>query len=467
MYKAIEFNLDHSNVHLAQALIANLNSQNQIALARHATAIKINGNLHCNSANLCFLNPCSKLVALSSGCTIEDIASKDSRHLNANKKTNDSVKNWAEQLDNFISQHQVESETTNVPRILCALTYEAGTTFESISMLAPETELALALCYQEVIIIPDEADRRAILVSFDANLQSLNSLTAWLSDLCSSFVQNEENCKETLKFVQEFKGQLYAQKVEQIKESICAGDVYQVNFTQRIKVSAGFDIAKKLKDVFLTSKPNHAFAIKTNPDRFILSASPELFLKREGNIVISEPIKGTIARSIDPEVDASALTELMNSSKDHAELAMIVDLLRNDLGRCAEVGGVKVTKECEILTLPYVHHLYSQISAEIPSKTLLSELLRATFPSGSITGAPKIAAMKMISQMERSARGYYCGAIGYLCSHTEFTLNVAIRSGEVLGDTFVFGVGGGVVYDSLGESEYAECMAKARIFLGN
>ena len=194
----------------------------------------------------------------------------------------------------------------------------------------------------------------------------------------------------------------------------------------------------------------------------ILSASPELFLRLRTGRAISRPIKGTRARSSEAALDASAREELLHSEKDRAELTMIIDLVRNDLGKVCVPGGVHVPEPYGRETHPTVHHLVATVEGRLAEGRTWADLLQAAFPGGSITGAPKIRAMQIIDEMEPTARGVYCGAIGWIGLDGDMHLNLAIRTlVRVGGEAFVH-TGGGIVADSDPEDEYEETCAKVR-----
>ena len=191
----------------------------------------------------------------------------------------------------------------------------------------------------------------------------------------------------------------------------------------------------------------------------VLSASPERFLRFDPATrrVQTSPIKGT--------APAGELPRLLASAKDRAEHVMIVDLERNDLGRVCEPGSVRVDRMLEPMDLPTVHHLVSTVQGTVRPHVGVAAMLRATFPGGSITGAPKVAAMAAIEELEPVRRGVYCGALGWFQPGGAFDLNVAIRTAVVQGDALHVHAGGGIVYDSTPEGEHEECLLKARAFL--
>ncbi|MFT5430323.1 MAG: para-aminobenzoate synthetase component 1 [Myxococcota bacterium] len=252
----------------------------------------------------------------------------------------------------------------------------------------------------------------------------------------------------------------FAEMVTDTLEYIAAGDVYQVNLSHRISVELPEHTAPS--DVYLalrTANPAAMGAFVDCGSVAILSNSPEVFLDVDGRRVATFPLKGTRPIAADPNT-------LVDSEKDRAEHIMIVDLVRNDLGRVAVPGTVRVTELMSVVSHPTVHHLESRIEAETPPGTSLMALFGATFPGGSITGAPKIRAMQIISELEGKPRGIYCGALGAIDWCGERSLwNIPIRTGVIADGELSFRVGGGIVADSDPAAEYQETLDKARAFL--
>jgi len=256
----------------------------------------------------------------------------------------------------------------------------------------------------------------------------------------------------------------YAARFARVHGWIGAGDIYQANLSFRSRFAfAGdaFALYEKLRAQ--SAAPHSAFI--GDGERQILSLSPELFfdLTAAGRLT-ARPMKGTAARGIGAAADAAAKEALRASAKNRAENLMIVDLLRNDLGRIAEIGSVHVEKLYDIETYPTVHQMVSTIAAQLKPGTSVEEILRALFPCGSVTGAPKIRAMEIIRELEASPRGAYCGAIGYFAPDGSARFNVAIRTLTITGHRGELGIGGAVVHDSDASDEYAECLLKARYF---
>ncbi|CAM4061354.1 aminodeoxychorismate synthase component I [Bordetella muralis] len=254
----------------------------------------------------------------------------------------------------------------------------------------------------------------------------------------------------------------YLRQIEAIRQLIAAGELYQVNYTQPLDIQVQGDPRALYQHLAALHPVAHGAYIEDG-QRTVLSFSPELFVRREGARLTVRPMKGTSPRHPDPAEDERLGRELHASAKNRAENLMIVDLLRNDLGRLARPGSVQVPALFTLERYPTVWTMTSTVTAEVPDATF-SQILHALFPCGSITGAPKVAAMRRIRQMEIAPRGLYCGAIGWLAPDGDFSLNVAIRT-LVLDQTGhgVYSVGGGIVHDSDPEMEWQECQWKARL----
>jgi para-aminobenzoate synthetase component 1 len=256
----------------------------------------------------------------------------------------------------------------------------------------------------------------------------------------------------------------FIERVECAKRYIRAGDIYQVNLSQRLTVPcaiSGWQLYQRLAAV--SPAP---FAAYLDCGEFQLaSSSPELFLRLSGRHILTRPIKGTRPRSSDPTRDAQLTYELQTSPKEMAELVMITDLLRNDLGKVCEFGSVQVPELVRLERYAQVQHLASTIEGRLRPNTTHFGALAACFPGGSITGAPKFRAMDIIEELEPLARGPYTGCIGYLGFNRESQLSIAIRTAIRKGATAFFHAGAGIVADSDPEFEYHETLAKAHGFL--
>ncbi len=255
----------------------------------------------------------------------------------------------------------------------------------------------------------------------------------------------------------------YLAAVDRVRAAIGQGEIYQANLSHRFTAPFGGD-PWGFYAAFRRVHPAPFSAYLEDRDGAVACFSPECFLARDGERLSTVPIKGTRPRFADPARDAASLAELEGSPKDRAELAMIVDLERNDLGRVARTGSVRVEVPRRIVSYATVHHAEAAVACRLRPGTGWGEILRATFPGGSITGCPKIRAMQVLSDLEPFARGIYTGSIGWL-TRDAGCLNIAIRTVVFAGGRAVLNVGGGIVADSDPESEHAETLHKGRAFL--
>ena len=278
-----------------------------------------------------------------------------------------------------------------------------------------------------------------------------------------TFKENQVKHSSTINIIPRINKKEYIEGVQAIKEHIHKGDIYEANFCQEFyaeKVSVNtLSIYNQLNK--LSPTPFSTY-FKQN-EFYLMSASPERFLCKRGEQVISQPIKGTAPRAENHETDLALKTELENNIKERAENIMIVDLVRNDLSKIAKRASVKVDELCKVYSFEQVHQLISTVSATMNEAFDVVDVLKSTFPMGSMTGAPKIRAMKLIEQYESSKRGLYSGAVGYINPDKDFDFNVVIRSilyNEKL-KYLSYMVGGAITSLSDEEKEYEECLLKA------
>jgi len=256
----------------------------------------------------------------------------------------------------------------------------------------------------------------------------------------------------------------YVAAVARARQYIIDGDIFEVNLSQRFETELAvppYELYRRLRAV----NPAPFAAYLDFGKLKIVSTSPERFLKVTGRRVETRPIKGTIKRGKTPDEDARQATILSRSIKDHAENMMIVDLERNDLGRVCLYGTVKVTELAILETFPTVFHLTSTVVGELRAEKNMVDLLKATFPGGSITGAPKIRAMEIIDELEPTRRSVYTGSLGYFSFNGNADINIVIRTFIIKGNRAYFQVGGAVVYDSDPEAEYQETLLKGKALL--
>ncbi|WP_299106626.1 aminodeoxychorismate synthase component I [uncultured Tenacibaculum sp.] len=256
----------------------------------------------------------------------------------------------------------------------------------------------------------------------------------------------------------------YHEKVAKVLEHIHRGDIYEANFCQEFyaenTVINPFKIYQHLNKI---SEPPFATFFK-NEEHYLLSATPERYIRKQGNKIISQPIKGTAKRFVNPIEDEKIAFDLARDEKERSENIMIVDLVRNDLSRTAKKGSVQVEELCKVYSFKQVHQLISTVVSEIESTTHPVDVIKDTFPMGSMTGAPKISAMQIIEKLEETKRGLYSGTMGYFTPEGDFDFNVIIRS--ILynaEEKYVsYSVGGAITAKSTPEKEYEECLLKAK-----
>ena len=280
-----------------------------------------------------------------------------------------------------------------------------------------------------------------------------------ISKNCSSNFNNE-NLKIKLRIHKDE----YHQKIKSVLNHIHRGDIYEANFCQEFySENSTINPVEVYQNLNEISKPPFATFLKFN-DNYLLSASPERYLKKDGNNVISQPIKGTEKRAATELEDKKLITALEQNPKERAENIMIVDLVRNDLSRLSVKGSVKVDELCKVYTFEQVHQLISTVSCKVKNTTHPIDILKNTFPMGSMTGAPKISAMKIIEELEETKRGLFSGAVGYITPKNNFDFNVIIRS--ILYNAskkyISYSVGGAITAQSIPEKEYEECLLKAK-----
>jgi len=257
---------------------------------------------------------------------------------------------------------------------------------------------------------------------------------------------------------------VYQQKVRQLLAHIYRGDIYEANFCQEFYAEdCQIDPLESYMRLNAISKPPFATFLKLE-ELFLLSATPERYLRKEGTRIISQPIKGTAKRALFGPMDVQFAKALANDAKERAENIMIVDLVRNDLSRTATKGSVQVAELCKVYAFEQVHQMVSTIVAEINPRMPIVDVLRTTFPMGSMTGAPKIAAMQLIEALEETKRGLYSGAVGYFTPEGDFDFNVIIRS--ILYNAskkyVSYSVGSAITAKAIPEKEYEECLLKAK-----
>ncbi|MGQ0541149.1 MAG: aminodeoxychorismate synthase component I [Blastocatellia bacterium] len=345
-----------------------------------------------------------------------------------------------------------------------SISYDLGLQINGIASAVPDEEPKVFLALFDRLIVHDYDTGETRLIGDNGRFDEIEKL------LMSSELKTDNNAAAN-NLESNFTRGEYIAAVETIKEYIRSGDTYQTNLTQQFTARLPDDLTPE--NIFRRLRSQHPSpfsAYLRRKDSTIVSASPERFFRiLEGHITAS-PIKGTRPRGKTSESDEAFRNELLKSEKDRAENTMIVDLLRNDLGRVCEYGTVKVEKLCDIEEHPTLFHLVSTIRGELNGDATFSDILRAVFPCGSITGAPKVRTMKIIDEIEKIKRGLSMGAIGYRLPEAFGTgesidLNVAIRTMVISNKEVIFNVGGGIVIDSDPQAEYEESVLKAKALL--
>lgn len=256
----------------------------------------------------------------------------------------------------------------------------------------------------------------------------------------------------------------YLDKVSNLLEHIHRGDIYEANFCMEFFAeNAVINPLEKFLKLNEISKSPQAVFFKNNI-QFLLSASPERYIKKEGDLIISQPIKGTAKRFLDPIEDEKSKSQLALDPKERAENIMVTDLVRNDLSRTAQKGSVKVEELCVIYSFEQVHQMISTITSKLDSQYAAVDVIKTTFPMGSMTGTPKVSVLKIIEELEETKRGLYSGTVGYFTPNGDFDFNVVIRS--ILYNQekkyASFSVGSAITSLSIPENEYEECLLKAK-----
>lgn len=281
-----------------------------------------------------------------------------------------------------------------------------------------------------------------------------------------NFQMDNLDTSNSIQIHQRIPKEVYLEKISKMLEHINNGDIYEANFCMEFFAKCKINPIDKFQKLNAISKPPFAVFFKNN-NHYLLSASPERYLKRDGELIVSQPIKGTSKRFSNSVEDETSKENLLIDPKERSENIMITDLVRNDLSRTAQKGTVKVEELCGIYSFLQVHHMISTITSKKDSQFSSVDLLKTTFPMGSMTGAPKISAMKIIEELEETKRGIYSGAVGYFKPNGDFDFNVVIRS--ILynqeKEYVSFSVGSAITSQSIPENEYEECMLKANAML--
>ena len=354
--------------------------------------------------------------------------------------------------------------------VIAAYNYDMGEIFESLHKDKDKDNLGLNLgsyhCgFYDWAILYNIKDKQYYLLqqrtkNNDQDVEDLwQDRHHWLENLSLKQSIKIENFRLSEQWKSNYSEEEYKQSFNKIQEYILSGDCYQVNLAQRFQaVYQGNEYQAYLALLAENKAPFAAFM--RLPEQVIISLSPERFLLLNGNQVQTKPIKGTMPRSQNTEQDIANKQKLLNSEKDQAENLMIVDLLRNDIGRVCKPGSVSVPSLFNVESFPAVHHLVSTVIGQVDNQYACEDLLRACFPGGSITGAPKIRSMEIIHELEKFQREIYCGSIAYVNGNGDMDSSITIRTLVCHQNQIYCWAGGGIVADSNAESEYQECFDK-------
>ncbi|AMH01713.1 aminodeoxychorismate synthase component 1 [Serratia liquefaciens] len=354
-------------------------------------------------------------------------------------------------------QNQHPAANTDLPfqgGALGLFGYDLGRRVEKLPQMA-QADITLpdmAVGIYDWALIADHHRKTLTLLSYE----DVEQRWQWL---CSQQSEPQQDFTLTSRWQANMTRQQYGEKFQRIQQYLRSGDCYQINLAQRFSADYQGDEWQAFQQLNASNRAPFSAFLRL-PDNAVLSVSPERFLWLENQQIQTRPIKGTLPRLADAEQDAQQAQRLANSAKDRAENLMIVDLLRNDIGRVAEPGSVKVPELFVVEPFPAVHHLVSTITALLPERTPATELLRACFPGGSITGAPKVRAMEIIEELEPQRRNAYCGSIGYISACGTMDTNITIRTLITESGRIYCSAGGGIVADSQEQAEYQETFDK-------
>ncbi|EMI5489132.1 aminodeoxychorismate synthase component 1 [Providencia stuartii] len=364
-----------------------------------------------------------------------------------------------ESIERFTPKYCCDSALPFTGGALGIWSYDLGRRIEKLPQIA-KTDLQfpdMAVGIYLWALIVDHLEQRVTLFSYDDVNERLN----WLK---SQKASRKTKFTLTSPWHANMSQEQYQQKIGQIHDYLRSGDCYQINLAQRFQAKYK---GNEWDAFMLLNQANRApfSSFIRLPENAVISISPERFILLQDGEIQTRPIKGTLPRLEDPQADAEQADKLANSPKDRAENLMIVDLLRNDIGRVAVPGTVKVPELFAVEAFPAVHHLVSTITATLAAPYTATDLLRASFPGGSITGAPKIRAMQIIEELEPHRRHGYCGAIGYISFCGKMDTNITIRTLLTDKKQIFCWAGGGIVADSQADKEYQETFDKLSLIL--
>lgn len=419
-------------------------------LAQHPWAMLLHSGFAEHSHNRFDILVAAPKVTLTTRGQITEIC----RGMEEQQSQEDPFQLLQQQLE---QQNQHPAANTDLPfqgGALGLFGYDLGRRVEKLPQMA-QADITLpdmAVGIYDWALIADHHKKMLTLLSYGDTEQRWQ----WL---CSQQSESQQDFTLTSRWQANMTRQQYGEKFQRIQQYLRSGDCYQINLAQRFSADYQGDEWQAFQQLNASNRAPFSAFLRL-PDNAVLSVSPERFLWLENQQIQTRPIKGTLPRLADAEQDAQQAQRLANSAKDRAENLMIVDLLRNDIGRVAEPGSVKVPELFVVEPFPAVHHLVSTITALLPERTPATELLRACFPGGSITGAPKVRAMEIIEELEPQRRNAYCGSIGYISACGTMDTNITIRTLFTESGRIYCSAGGGIVADSQEQAEYQETFDK-------
>ncbi|HAF29134.1 MAG TPA: aminodeoxychorismate synthase component I [Bacteroidales bacterium] len=374
--------------------------------------------------------------------SIKEISGSEHSGFDNLQKLNTELNDWLFGFFTYDLKNELENlESNNIDEL----------NFPSIHFFSPE-----------IVILSKD---KKVTFLYHENTYSINQILDIIQEI-ESIVLTENDNSVSVILNQRFNKTEYIETVKKLKKHIQQGDIYEINFCHEFYCRTHIDpIVSYTKLNKISPTPFSCF-YKLN-DKYLMSASPERFLKKTGTKIISQPIKGTMKRGANEKEDLDLKNKLYNDPKERAENVMIVDLVRNDLSRTAKKGSVKVEELYGIYSFKQVHQMISTVVSEVKENTNIIDIIKNAFPMGSMTGAPKIRAMQLIEETEITKRGLYSGSVGYITPENNFDFNVVIRS--ILynqSKNYVsFTVGGAITSLSDPEQEYEECMVKAEAMI--
>ncbi|AZG73137.1 aminodeoxychorismate synthase component I [Shewanella livingstonensis] len=412
------------------------------------------------------INPIATLTSDEGQCQFDAIQN-DIKLLNINLPDALTPLETLAHIHNLLYPHQQACEHPFSVGAVGAWGYDLGRSIEKLPTIANKDihlqemnigfyDFCLIYCYAESAWYAYHYDGSGAL---NIELNLIESKIKLLSQSNNTSTTATQAFRLTSSWHNQLTEQQYQQKFAQVQQYLLSGDCYQINLTQRFEAHYQGD---EWQAYCVLSRANQApfSAFMRLPEHCVLSISPERFIRLQHQYIETKPIKGTLPRSADPVLDQLAADTLSHSEKDRAENVMIVDLLRNDIGKVAAPGSVKVPTLFAIESFPAVHHLVSTVTATLAADHNAFDLLQAAFPGGSITGAPKIRAMQIIEELEPSRRNLYCGSIGYISQNGNMDTSITIRTLVTENKRIYCWAGGGIVADSNSEAEYQESFDK-------